>query len=145
MKNRTVSMLCAVFAALAMGQGLIMSGCGNGGGTGTGGAGGQGTGGQGQSSQSSGSQSSGSQSSGSQSSSGQSSTSSGMMMDGGGSLCTNTGGTESMGLCCLASGDFPDTCLVGACGCAPGSSHMVKTCNCPAGQCYSAQLGCKVP
>lgn len=58
------------------------------------------------------------------------------------SLCVQTGGTESTELCCNSVEDFPDTCLLGACGCAPESSHEVKTCTCPEGQCYDATSGC---
>lgn len=62
--------------------------------------------------------------------------------DTGGSLCTHTGGTESTSLCCTGSGDFPDSCLIGACGCAPDDSHEVKSCSCPVGKCYDATMGC---
>ena len=62
---------------------------------------------------------------------------------GGDVLCTSTGGTVDMGLCCLSSGDFPSSCLTGACGCAPNNSHMVKTCTCPAAQCFDPAVGCK--
>src|SRR5439155_17738003 len=59
------------------------------------------------------------------------------------SLCTSTGGTASMNLCCSSSNDFPDTCLTGACGCSPMNSKMIQVCNCPQGKCYDAKLGCK--
>lgn len=59
-----------------------------------------------------------------------------------GSLCTQTGGTESVGFCCGAVSDFPSSCVDGACGCAPEYSHEVKTCHCPAGQCYDPAVGC---
>ncbi len=57
-------------------------------------------------------------------------------------LCTSSGGSISTGLCCNSSGDFPDSCLIGACGCAPTSSHTVATCACPAGTCFSTSTGC---
>lgn len=60
----------------------------------------------------------------------------------GDSLCVQTGGTESANLCCLSVDDFPSSCLIGACGCDPDDSHMVKTCECPAGQCYDPDAGC---
>jgi len=50
--------------------------------------------------------------------------------------CINSGGTVTTSSCCLAVGDFPDTCGIGACGCAPGDSHEVKTCTCPNGYCF---------
>lgn len=62
--------------------------------------------------------------------------------DPGGSLCAQTGGVESTGLCCGSVGDFPDTCLIGACGCAPDNSHEVRTCICPEGQCFNSAIGC---
>lgn len=61
------------------------------------------------------------------------------------SLCTTTGGTVASGLCCLATGDFPDTCSVGACGCSPNNSHTVQTCECQAPKCFDAVLGCVTP
>ncbi|MCA9597441.1 MAG: hypothetical protein KC776_29210 [Myxococcales bacterium] len=52
------------------------------------------------------------------------------------SACTTAGGVVATSLCCQATGDFPNTCLVGACGCAPSSSHDVKVCNCPTDSCW---------
>lgn len=51
--------------------------------------------------------------------------------------CENSGGTVTMTSCCLSVGDFPNTCLMGACACSPSSSHMVQTCNCPASTCWN--------
>jgi hypothetical protein len=59
------------------------------------------------------------------------------------SLCTTSGGTEGTALCCQATGDFPNGCGTGPCGCAPASSHEVKVCNCPANQCFDPVVGCK--
>jgi hypothetical protein len=59
------------------------------------------------------------------------------------SPCTETGGTESSGLCCQNTGDFPDQCVDGPCGCGPNDSHEVKVCVCPDAQCYDAMVGCK--
>jgi hypothetical protein len=56
--------------------------------------------------------------------------------DGGSAGCTASGGAVTTSLCCAGSGDFPNTCLIGACGCAPSSSHEVKVCNCPTGKCW---------
>ena len=51
--------------------------------------------------------------------------------------CVASGGTVGTTLCCASASDFPNTCAVGACGCAPGSSRMVMTCTCPTGQCFN--------
>ena len=53
-----------------------------------------------------------------------------------GSPCASAGGTVGTALCCGATGDFPNMCAIGACGCSPTSSHMVQVCNCPAGKCF---------
>ena len=50
--------------------------------------------------------------------------------------CVASGGTLGTESCCTSSGDFPSSCLVGACGCAPANSHSVQVCNCPSGQCF---------
>lgn len=50
--------------------------------------------------------------------------------------CLDSGGTVGTGTCCQSASDFPNSCLIGACGCAPTSSHQVKTCNCGAGKCF---------
>jgi hypothetical protein len=42
-----------------------------------------------------------------------------------------------MGRVLHRTGDFPDTCVTGACGCGPGDSHPVRICNCPAGNCFN--------
>jgi heat shock protein HslJ len=54
--------------------------------------------------------------------------------------CMRAGGTVETASCCKLVGDFPNTCLVGACGCAPGQSHAVQACRCPAGQCFDGRL-----
>lgn len=51
--------------------------------------------------------------------------------------CTGSGGTVSTSSCCQSASDFPNSCAIGACGCAPANSHEVKTCACPAGMCFS--------
>ena len=51
-------------------------------------------------------------------------------------LCINSGGTVTTQLCCGSVGDFPNTCLIGACGCSPSNSHEVKVCNCGEGKCW---------
>jgi hypothetical protein len=58
--------------------------------------------------------------------------------------CTATGGQVSSALCCNSATDFPNSCLTGACGCAPASSHTVSTCNCAVG-CFMPAYGCVGP
>lgn len=50
--------------------------------------------------------------------------------------CTNSGGTIASSFCCNSVSDFPNSCLIGACGCAPANSHQVKTCDCGEGKCF---------
>ena len=58
-------------------------------------------------------------------------------------LCTSTRGTVGTGDCCLTAPDFPDTCVLGACGCeGTGSTHRVELCECPVGTCYDTTTGC---
>ena len=58
--------------------------------------------------------------------------------------CIDSGGTVSTGLCCESAADFPNSCAIGACGCAPDYSHTVKTCICPEGKCFNG-TECVVP
>jgi len=58
--------------------------------------------------------------------------------------CLNSGGTVASAMCCASSGDFPDTCAVGACGCAPDASHAVRVCTCGAENCFNGS-GCVRP
>ncbi len=58
--------------------------------------------------------------------------------------CLASGGTVDTGSCCQSVGDFPNTCLIGACGCSPDYSHDVKVCQCPEGSCFDGQ-GCTNP
>ena len=53
--------------------------------------------------------------------------------------CIRSGGTVGTANCCGLAGDFPSTCLVGACGCAPGNSRSVQACLCPPGQCFDGK------
>jgi hypothetical protein len=50
--------------------------------------------------------------------------------------CVASGGTLGLASCCLSTGDFPNTCMIGPCGCSPTSSHEVQMCFCPEGQCF---------
>lgn len=51
-------------------------------------------------------------------------------------LCTQSGGIVKTQLCCGSAGDFPNTCLLGACSCSPDNSHEVKVCDCGEGKCW---------
>ena len=57
-------------------------------------------------------------------------------------LCMATGGTIESKSCCASASDFPDSCMGGACGCAPEYSHDIPVCTCPTGTCFSYSLGC---
>lgn len=50
--------------------------------------------------------------------------------------CTDSGGSIVTNNCCKSAGDFPNSCLIGACGCSPENSHSVKFCECPEGKCW---------
>jgi len=51
--------------------------------------------------------------------------------------CINSGGTVGTESCCKSSEDFPNSCLIGACGCAPADSREVKVCNCGTDKCFN--------
>ena len=59
--------------------------------------------------------------------------------------CVNSGGTVSSALCCAGVGDFPDTCPIGPCGCAPQFSSEVSICNCGTGTCFNRDQRACVP
>ncbi len=50
--------------------------------------------------------------------------------------CISSGGSVETSLCCNSTEDFPNNCLVGACGCSPTNSHQVKICDCGEGKCF---------
>ena len=54
--------------------------------------------------------------------------------------CTDSGGTVRTSMCCKSTGDFPNLCAVGACGCAPEHSHEVKICDCGEGKCFDGNM-----
>jgi hypothetical protein len=58
--------------------------------------------------------------------------------------CLNSRGTVSTSLCCKSSGDFPNLCLIGACGCSPDNSHRVRVCDCGTARCFNGNE-CVVP
>lgn len=51
--------------------------------------------------------------------------------------CTNSGGILGTTQCCNSASNFPNTCNVGACGCALAYSHNITVCNCGAGRCFN--------
>lgn len=53
--------------------------------------------------------------------------------------CTDSGGTVTTTPCCLQAKDFPDTCLIGACGCSLENSHEIRTCDCGEGKCFNGK------
>jgi len=53
-------------------------------------------------------------------------------------LCIKSGGTVITGLCCKSVDEFPDTCLIGACGCSPENSYEVKICDCGEYKCWDS-------
>lgn len=55
--------------------------------------------------------------------------------------CLSSGGTVSSAMCCGSARDFPNTCLIGPCGCGPDSSHRVRICDCGPGRCFDGK-GC---
>jgi hypothetical protein len=56
--------------------------------------------------------------------------------------CKNTGGVVLSAMCCGSAADFPNLCLIGACGCSPGNSHEVKICDCGPDKCFDG-TACK--
>lgn len=51
--------------------------------------------------------------------------------------CLNSGGQVITSLCCKSTSDFPNLCLIGACGCSPENSHEVKICDCGNDKCFN--------
>jgi hypothetical protein len=51
--------------------------------------------------------------------------------------CVNSGGTVENSLCCESASDFPNLCLIGACGCSPENSRQIKTCDCGPEKCFN--------
>jgi len=50
--------------------------------------------------------------------------------------CLLSGGTIESSMCCMSASDFPNSCLIGSCGCSPENSHEIKNCNCGEGKCF---------
>ena len=51
--------------------------------------------------------------------------------------CIDSGGTVATSSCCLSATDFPNTCLIGACGCSAENSKQIKTCDCGPDICFN--------
>jgi len=51
--------------------------------------------------------------------------------------CISSEGTVGTALCCNSAKDFPNSCLIGACGCSPANSHQINICNCGEGKCFN--------
>lgn len=51
--------------------------------------------------------------------------------------CQMSGGQVATSSCCLSATDYPNTCLIGACGCAPENSHEIKICDCGVDKCFN--------
>jgi len=51
--------------------------------------------------------------------------------------CVSSGGTVSTQTCCKSATDYPNSCLIGACGCSPDNSKEVKACDCGEGRCWN--------
>lgn len=45
-------------------------------------------------------------------------------------VCIDSGGTVTTANCCKSVSDFPNSCLIGACGCSFDNSREVKICDC---------------
>jgi len=59
--------------------------------------------------------------------------------------CIDSGGTVAIADCCKSASDFPNSCLIGACGCSSDNSKQVKTCDCKDGcwdgtKCVKSQI-----
>merc|ERR1712032_1164118 len=50
--------------------------------------------------------------------------------------CVSSGGTVGSQPCCAGIDAFPDTCIMGACGCGPDASEDKPVCVCPEGKCF---------
>jgi len=53
--------------------------------------------------------------------------------------CNAADGSVTSAMCCNSAADFPNSCLIGACGCSPANSHSIKICNCGEGRCFDGK------
>lgn len=51
--------------------------------------------------------------------------------------CTDSGGIVSAIMCCKSVTDFPNTCLIGACGCSLENSRNISVCDCGPNKCFN--------
>ncbi|MCX6761167.1 MAG: hypothetical protein NTZ84_03660, partial [Candidatus Nealsonbacteria bacterium] len=51
--------------------------------------------------------------------------------------CENSGGTTATSTCCKSAKNFPNLCLIGACGCSSKDSRQIKVCDCGKGKCFN--------
>jgi len=54
--------------------------------------------------------------------------------------CLASGGTLSTIRCCTGAPQFPDTCSIGPCGCAPDLSTEVSVCDCGQAACFDRSV-----
>jgi len=52
-------------------------------------------------------------------------------------VCIDSGGEVRTSPCCEATGDFPNLCLIGPCGCSPDNSREIKICDCGPDKCFN--------
>jgi len=57
-----------------------------------------------------------------------------------GNGCVSSGGIVGTAACCKSASNFPNSCLIGACGCSPQDSKAVKVCNCAEGKCFNGTV-----
>jgi len=50
--------------------------------------------------------------------------------------CLMSGGRIAASLCCKSANDFPNSCLIGSCGCSPDDSKATMICECGEGKCF---------
>ncbi|MDP2929996.1 MAG: DUF5667 domain-containing protein [bacterium] len=53
--------------------------------------------------------------------------------------CTDSGGRAITSLCCKSTDDFPNMCLIGACGCSLDNSEETKICDCGPDKCFDGK------
>lgn len=54
-------------------------------------------------------------------------------------ICIDSGGVVRIAMCCLSTNDFPNLCLIGACGCSLENSHEIKICDCGEEKCFDGK------
>ena len=53
--------------------------------------------------------------------------------------CTQSGGQVIVSQCCRSASDFPNLCLIGACGCGLDGSRDTTICDCGEGRCFDGE------